>query len=76
MEKLLRCRDLGLDCKSLGERDKVTSSDAMNLSDVFSVSPRVRALPNSQNTPPKFLCQIQVPMFPKKVLRSIYVKSC
>ena len=58
MEKLLRCRDLGLDCKSLEERDKVTSSDGMNLADVFSMSPRVRALPGSQNTSLRFLCQI------------------
>jgi hypothetical protein len=27
----------------------------MSLSDVLSVSPRVRALPRSKNTPPKYL---------------------
>jgi hypothetical protein len=37
--------------------NRVTSSDGMNLSDVFSVSARVRALPGSQNTPLRFLCQ-------------------
>ena len=56
MEKLLRCRDLGLDCESLGEHDKVTPSDIMNFFDVFSVSPRVRALLGSKNTSLRFLC--------------------
>jgi hypothetical protein len=41
----------------IGRCNRVTSSDGMNLSDVFLVSPHVRALPGSQNTPLRFLCQ-------------------
>jgi len=37
--------------------NRVTSSDVMNFSDGFSVSPHARALPGPQNTPLKFLCQ-------------------
>jgi len=37
--------------------DVDTSSDVMNLSDVFSVSPHVRALLGSKNTSLRFLCQ-------------------
>jgi AraC family transcriptional regulator of adaptative response/methylated-DNA-[protein]-cysteine methyltransferase len=37
--------------------NKVTSSDVINFFYVFSVSPRDRALPGSENAPLKFLCQ-------------------
>jgi len=39
------------------ECNRVTSSDVINFFDVFSVSPSVRALPGSKNTPLRFLCQ-------------------
>jgi hypothetical protein len=38
---------------------------------LFGVSP-CSALPGSENTPLKFLCQTQVSLFPKKVWRSTY----
>src|SRR4030042_2365483 len=44
-------------CRKLQCNGRVTFSDVINFSDVFSVSPRVRALPGSKNTPLKFLCQ-------------------
>jgi len=49
----------------LGRMQQGHTSDAVNLSDVFSVSPLIRALPGLKNTPLKFLCQTQVFMFPE-----------
>ena len=60
---------LEIDSKWKGNR--VTFSDVMNFSDVFPESPPVRALPRSQNTLLRFLCQTQVPMFQKLVDQSI-----
>ena len=42
---------------AIKECNRVTSSDIMDLSDIFSVSPCVRGLPAPQNTSLKFLCQ-------------------